>query len=161
LIRPQAKLLANEWEHCQPARAEVVHEDVVDCKHNTMKTLRLLITAFSAIFALSSVAFALPPGKDGSPVPILAKKSQFESLKTGDKVALVCKASDTVMVIDIKDSKQAMALCKEGRMIHCPDCKKKYKVTWTPPGKSGGPLTTKLVIVNEKGQPCMFFVKLS
>jgi len=125
-----------------------------------MKTLRLLITAFIATIALSSVAFALPPGKDGSPVPVLTKKSQFESLKPGDKVALVCKASDTVMVIDIKDSKQAMALCKEGRMIHCPDCKKKYKITWIGPGKSGGQ-QIKLVIVNEKGQPCMFFAKLS
>ena len=26
-----------------------------------------------------------------------------------------------------------MALCKEGRTIHCEVCKKKYKVTWTAP----------------------------
>jgi hypothetical protein len=62
--------------------------------------------------------------------------------------------------IDIRDAKQAMALCKEGRMVYCPVCKKKYKVTWTPPGKSGGPLTQKLAIVNEKGEPCMFLAKL-
>jgi hypothetical protein len=109
----------------------------------------LLITAAIATFAFLPIAFALPPGKDGSPVPVLTKKSQFEALKPGDKVALVCKASDTVMVIDIKDSKQAMALCK-----------KKYKITWIGPGKSGGQ-QTKLVIVNEKGEPCMFFAKLS
>jgi hypothetical protein len=91
-----------------------------------MKTLRSLITACIAIFALSSVAFALPPGKTGAQLPTLTKK-----------------------------------LCKEGRMVYCPVCKKKYKVTWTPPGKSGGPLTEKLTIVNEKGEPCMFFAKLS
>ena len=124
-----------------------------------MKTGRLSLTAFIATFAFSLGAFALPPGKDGSPVPILTKKSQFESLKPGDKVALIGKASDTVMVIGVKDSKQAMALCKEGRMLHCPDCKKRYKITWIGPGKSGGQ-QTKLVIVNEKGEPCMFFAKL-
>jgi hypothetical protein len=53
-----------------------------------------------------------------------------------------------------------MALCKEGRTIYCPVCEKKSKVTWTSPSKSGGPLT-KLRIVNEKGEPCMFFAKLS
>ena len=125
-----------------------------------MKTLRSIITACIAIFALSSVAFALPPGKTGAQLPTLTKKSQFEELKGGDKVVLVCKMCDTVKVIDIKDSKQAMALCKEGRTIHCEVCKKKYKVTWTPPGKSGGP-TRKLIIVDEKGKPCMFFAKLS
>jgi hypothetical protein len=126
-----------------------------------MKTLRSLIGACIAIFALSSVAFALPPGKDGAKLPTLAKKSQFEELKGGDKVVLVCKMCDTVKVIDVRDTKQAMALCKEGSTIHCEVCKKKYKVTWTAPGKSGGPLTSKLVIVNEKGEPCMFFAKLS
>jgi hypothetical protein len=126
-----------------------------------MKTIRSLVTACIAIFALSSVAFALPPGKTGAQPPTLTKKSQFEELKGGDKVVLVCKMSDTVLVFDIKDAKQAMALCKEGRMISCPDCKRKYKVTWTAPGKSGGPLTTKLIIVNEKGEPCMFYAKLS
>ena len=123
--------------------------------------MKSLITAFIAISALSSVAFALPPEKTGAQLPTLTKKSQFEELKGGDKAVLVCKMCDTVKVIDIKDSKQAMALCKEGRTIHCEVCKKKYKVAWTAPGKSGGPLTTKLVIVNEKGEPCMFFAKLS
>jgi hypothetical protein len=133
--------------------------DFTDLTYSTMRK-RHFITAFIATFALSFVASALPPGKDGSPLPVLTKKSQFETLKPGDKVALVCKASDTVMVIDIKGSKQAMALCKEGRMVHCPDCKKKYKITWIGPGKSGGQ-QTKLVIVNEKGEPCMFFARLS
>jgi hypothetical protein len=125
-----------------------------------MKTLRSLITASIAIFALSSVAFALPPWKTGAQLPTLTKKSQFEELKGGDKVVLVCKMCDTVKVFDIKDKKQAMALCKEGSTIHCEVCKKKYKVTWTGPGKSGGP-TRKLIIVDEKGKPCMFLAKLS
>ena len=125
-----------------------------------MKRITSLITACIAIFAMSSVAFALPPGKTGAQLPTLTKKSQFEELKGGDKVVLVCKMCDTVNVFDIKDKKHAMALCKEGRMIHCEVCKKKYKVTWTGPRKSGGP-TRKLTIVDEKGKPCMFLAKLS
>ena len=124
-----------------------------------MKTIKSLLAAFIAIFALSSVTFALPPGKTGEQLPTLTKKSQFEELKGGDKVVLVCKMCDTVNVFDIKDKKHAMALCKEGRMIHCQVCKKKYKVTWTP-GKGGGP-QDKLTIVDEKGKPCMFLAKLS
>ena len=53
-----------------------------------MKTLRSLITACIAIFALSSVAFALPPWKTGAPLSTLTTKSQFEELKGGDKVVL-------------------------------------------------------------------------
>jgi hypothetical protein len=126
--------------------------------YDTMKQIRPLITAFVATFTLSSVAFALPPGKTGEQLPTLKKKSQFEELRAGDKVMLVCKMCDTVRVFDIKDPKEAMALCKEGRMVYCPVCKKNYKVTWTPPSKAGGPLVT---VVDEKGKPCMFFVKLS
>jgi len=60
-----------------------------------MKSLRSIITACIAIFALSPVAFGLPAGKDGAKLPTLTKKSQFEELNDGDKVALVCKMCDT------------------------------------------------------------------
>ncbi len=120
-----------------------------------MKTL--LKTTF-AILALSSAAFALPPGKGGTE---LTTKAQFDALKAGDKVTLVCKMCDYHAVIDIKDSKSAMELCKEGRTVHCPTCKKDFKVTWgNPTGKAGGPTTT-VTIVDESGKPCMAYVKAS
>ena len=73
---------------------------------------------------------------------------------------MVCKASDTVTLIDIKDKEQAMELCREGRMIECHDCHKKYKVVWTtPPGKGGVPHAV-MEIVNEKGEPCMFLARI-
>ncbi len=111
--------------------------------------------------ALGATAFAQAPGKGGPALPSLTKQSHFEALKAGDRVALVCKASDTITVIDIKDQKAALELCREGRMVHCPVCKKDYKVIWTnPSGKSGGPKTS-VAIVNESGEPCMFFARLS
>lgn len=125
-----------------------------------MKTIKSILTTTVALIALSSAAFALPPGKGGPASPAM-NKGDFDGLKAGDKVALVCKASDSVTIIDIKDQKTAMELCKEGQMVHCPMCKKEYKTTLVnPTGKGAGP-KTKVVIVNEKGEPCMFFAKVS
>jgi nitrite reductase/ring-hydroxylating ferredoxin subunit len=125
-----------------------------------MKTIKLLLTTTFAVIVLSSAAFALPAWKGGPADPAMTK-GDFETLKTGDKIVLVCKASDSITVIDIKDKKMALALCKEGRMVHCPLCKKDYKLIWgNPTGKAGGP-ETKVTMVNEKGEPCMFFAKVS
>jgi hypothetical protein len=123
-----------------------------------MKTLKSILTVTAALFALSSAAFALPAWKGGPATPAMTK-GDFGTLKSGDKIALVCKASNSVMVIDIKDQKQAMELCKSGKMLHCPLCKMDYKVTLSPNGKGAGNQTA-VVAVNEKGEPCMFFAKL-
>jgi hypothetical protein len=125
-----------------------------------MKNLKSILTTTLALIALSSVAFALPAWKGGPPEPAM-KKGDFDALKPGDKIALVCKVSDSVTIIDVKDEKAALELCKEGRMVHCPVCKKEYKTTWVnPTGKGVGP-QTKVVIVNDKGEPCMFYAKIS
>lgn len=124
-----------------------------------MKTLKSLLTTTATLIALSSAAFALPAWKGGPPEPAM-KKSDFDGLKAGDKIALVCKVSDSVTVIDIKDEKAALELCQEGRMVHCPVCKKEYRTTWVnPTGKGPGP-QTQVVIVNEKGEPCMFYARI-
>lgn len=121
-----------------------------------MKTIQSIIATTFAVLALTSAAFALPPGKDGTQ---LTTKAQFAEMKAGDKVALTCKMCDTHTVIDIKDSKSAMELCKEGKTVHCPACKKDFKVTWgNPAGKTGAPSTT-MTIVDENGKPCMVYTK--
>lgn len=117
------------------------------------------VTAAIAAVALSATAFALPPGKGGLSSS-LTKESDFEALKPGDKVALVCKTSDSVMIIDIADEAQALALCKEGAMVHCPACKKDYKVTRGNPTGKGAPNRREVVIVNDEGEPCMFYAKI-
>ena len=121
-----------------------------------MKTIQSIITTTFAVLALTSAAFALPPGKSG---PELTTKAQFAELKAGDKVTLTCKMCDTHTVIDIKDSKAAMKLCEEGSTVHCPTCKKDFKVTtMNPTGKTGGPATT-VTIVDGSGKPCMVYSK--
>jgi len=123
-----------------------------------MKTLKSMFTVTVAALAFSSAAFALPPGKGGLQ---LATQDQFEELKAGDKVTLVCKMHGTQKEMTIKDSKMAMELCKENTKTHCDTCKKDYKVIWTnPSGKTGGPNTT-MTIADENGKPCMEYIKAS
>ena len=125
-----------------------------------MKLIHTLAATVLAALVFSSVAQAMPPGRGGISYPTLTKKSDFENVKAGEKLVLVCKNSDSIMVIDIKDKKQAMDLCAEGKMLHCPKCKRDYKVTWnTPISKGGVPMYT-MKIVNEQGKPCMFVAKL-
>jgi len=124
-----------------------------------MKTIKSILTTTLAVLTFATGALAAP-GKNPETSPALKHESDFAALKVGDKVALVCKASDTVTVIDIKDQKEALALCKEGKMVECPDCKKEYKVTRGNPTGKGTPDRHEVVVVNEKGEPCMFFAKL-
>ncbi|MEI8285009.1 MAG: hypothetical protein WCG52_08445 [bacterium] len=124
-----------------------------------MKPIHLILAAIFIVLAFSSSANAYPPSK-GGPSEMLSKKSDFEKLKPGDKVVIVCKASNSVTLVDIKDKNQAMQLCAEGKMIHCSDCKKDFKVVWgNPSGKTGVP-SYKMSIVNAKGEPCMFMARL-
>lgn len=112
------------------------------------------------MIVFSSQAHALPPFKGGAPSEDLTTKSDFEKLKPSDRVVIVCKASNGVQLIDIKDKNQAMQLCSQGKMIHCAGCRKDYKVIWgNPSGKTGGP-DYKIMIVNANGEPCMFMARL-
>lgn len=126
-----------------------------------MNTIKSLFTASLVMAVLASSAFALPPGK-GGPQKALTTPADFEALKPGDQLVLVCKTSDSIQIIDVKDEKHALRLCKEGTMVHCPECKKDYKVSrgGHPGGKGSGAAKSEVVIVDESGKPCMFYAKL-
>jgi hypothetical protein len=125
-----------------------------------MKHLKSLITIAILTLAVAGSALALPPGKGGSQ-PALKSKAEFEALQPGDQLVLVCKTSDSVQIVNIKDQKHALQLCKEGKMVHCPECKKSYKTTYVgSPNKGQQTVVRRLQIVNEKGQPCMFYARL-
>ena len=125
-----------------------------------MKLIHTLAATALAALVFSSAAHAMPPGKGEIVYPTLTKKSDFENVKPGEKLVVVCNNSDSIMLIDIKDKKQAMDLCAQGKMIHCPKCKRDYKVTWNGPFSKGGAPTYTMSIVNEQGKPCMFVAKL-
>lgn len=127
-----------------------------------MKNVKSLFTIVVLAVAVAGTAFALPPGK-GGPSKSLTSKADFEALKSGDKLVLVCKASDSMQIIEVKDQAHALQLCKDGEMVHCPECKKDYKVKHGghPAGKGASRTSREVVIVNDAGEPCMFYAKLS
>ncbi len=125
-----------------------------------MKYLKSILLAGATLALFLPSTNAQPWPNTGGPLARITKKEQVDKIEPGAKLVMVCKASDTVTLIDIKDKEQAMELCREGRMIECPDCHKKYKVVWiTPPGKGGVPNAI-MEIVNEKGEPCMFLARI-
>lgn len=125
-----------------------------------MKILKSLTLTASLCALFMSSALALPPWKGGPALETIQKKSDVEKLGPKSQLVLVCKSSNTMTIIDIKDEKQARKLCAEGAMIECKDCKKHYKVVWkNAPGKTGSP-ELKMDIVNAKGESCMFLARL-
>ena len=126
------------------------------------KTLGTLLTATLLMLAAAGPVLAQPPGK-GTMHKKLATEADFAALKTGDQIALVCKQCETVSTSEVTDPAQAMEICKQGNVIHCPQCKMDYKVTRKghPAGKgSGSGLQEEVVIVNDNGEPCMFYTKI-
>lgn len=126
-----------------------------------MKHISSLITVTLLTLAMAGSALALPPGK-GGPQESLSKKADFEALKAGDQLVLVCKSSDSIQIVEVKDEQHALQLCKDGEMVHCPICKKSYKVKQGghPAGKGGPQGVPEIVIVNDAGEPCMFYARL-
>lgn len=126
-----------------------------------MKVLNTILTTL-AIAALSSAAFAQTADK-GDSRKALTSQADFEALKANDQLVLVCKTSDSIQIIDIKDEKHALQLCKDGEMAHCSECKASYKVRRIghPARKGAAGFKQEIVIVNENGEPCMFYAKLS
>lgn len=124
-------------------------------------TLRNLIGAVIFVGIATSVS-AAPPGKG----PFSTKtykhidtQEEILSLKPGDRYALVCMDCKSITVKEMTDEKEAKALCHEGGSVHCDSCKKKFTVKHVgPPGK--GTTESKVTIVNDKGNECMFIVPI-
>jgi len=144
-------------------RAKLLLRARVDAKFNSNQKMNYIK---SILLAGAALAFFIPDSqaqsafKTGNPLERITKKEHVDQLDAGSRLVLVCRGSDTATLIDIKDKKQAMELCREGRMIECRDCRRKFKVIWTyPPGKGSGPKAV-MEIVNEKGEPCMFLARI-
>ncbi len=123
-----------------------------------MKTLIRILALAGLLLGAASIAFA------GPPPPIftshaLTKPEQFQQLKHGDKIAYVCKQCNSVSVQTIEKGEDAMALCKEGSTVTCPSCSKVYRVVRPGPISKGGQ-PPELKYVNDKGEECLFIVKL-
>lgn len=130
----------------------------VETKH-MKSTLRNLIAAAFAVGLATSVS-AAPPGKGPLKTGTYKQAStveEIQSLKQGDRYAMVCMECKSITVKEVGDEKEVAALCHEGGSMHCDSCKTKFTVKHTgPPGK--GTTTSKVTIVNSEGKECMFIV---
>jgi uncharacterized protein YbaR (Trm112 family) len=125
-----------------------------------MKLIHTLVGTALAALIFSSTAQAMPPGRGGIYYPTLAKKSDFENAKPGEKLVLICKNSESIKGIDVRDGKRTIEFCAERKMLYCPKCKREYKVTWNLPISKGGPPMYAIKIMNEHGKSCIFFPNL-
>lgn len=117
----------------------------------------------SVIFAgIATSVSAAPPGKGPFGTKTYkqaATQEKIESLKPGERYALVCIDCKSITVKEIADEKEAKALCHDGGSIHCDSCKKKFTIKHMGP-VSKGSTTSKVTIVNDKGNECMFIVPI-
>jgi hypothetical protein len=107
-----------------------------------MKLIHTLAATALAALVFSSVAQAMPPSRGGFLYPTLTKKS------------------DSIKVTDVKDKKQVIELCADGKMLHCTKCKRDYRVTWNLPISKGGLPMYATKTVYKQGTPCMFVAKV-
>lgn len=124
-----------------------------------MKTLlkNIVTTAFAV--GLATSVSAQSPNRGGEPASGTYNQAdtqeQIQKLKKGDRYALVCMECKSVAVKEVGDDKEVAALCHDGGSMHCDSCKKKLTVKTVGP-RPGGPVATKVTIVNAEGKECMF-----
>jgi hypothetical protein len=121
-----------------------------------MKNPIRILTFAGLLLGAASIAFAGPGPQYWE---TMRRESQFKQLHAGDKIAYVCKQCDTVSVQTVENTEQAMALCKEGATVTCPSCKMTYHAVQAGPMSKGG-TPADIKYVNDKGEECLFIVKL-
>lgn len=125
-----------------------------------MKSLFKNLIAAAFVVGLATSVSAAPPGKGPFKTKTYkqaATQEEIQSLKKGDRYALVCMECKSITVKEVADEKEVEALCHEGGTMHCDSCKKKYTIKHMgPPGK--GTTSPKVTIVNAEGKECMFIV---
>lgn len=123
-----------------------------------MKT-RNIITTLVLLIGAGLYAVAAPPTKSTYTSAALRTTEDFNALRKGDAVAMVCTECSTVTVKQIESQEDAMALCKDGETVVCGSCKEEVKIVRHGP-RSKSSKRAEIRYLNEKGEDCMFVAKL-
>jgi hypothetical protein len=115
-----------------------------------------LVALFLATFSLNS-AFAGPPPGGWNKLATLSSVEDFQGLKSGDKIAQVCKMCDSISITEVQSNEQAMQFCKEGSKLDCPSCDNVAKVVRVGPPSKG---TQNVRFVDDHGNTCMIMAKV-
>ncbi len=124
-----------------------------------MKTTLKSLAGLMLAIGLATSASAQRANNTWQKTPMKAATSQEEiqKLKKGDHYATVCMECKSITVKEVADDKEVEALCHDGGTIHCPSCKKDFKVSTGPRGEVTG---SKVTYVNADGKECMFIVPM-
>jgi len=123
-----------------------------------MKLIRTILLA-GLVLGTAAVTFAAPPSKRIYTSSALRTAEEFQKLKAGDTIAMVCKQCDSVTVQTLESTDEAMKLCKEGETVVCGSCTMTTKVVRHGPRSKAGS-HSEIRYENEKGEECMFVAKL-
>lgn len=123
-----------------------------------IKSILTYLLTLTAVGALTGSLSAAPDVK--GTYKTAATIRQIQSLKVGDKYAMVCNMCKSITVKEVQSSDEVGELCHQGGAIHCPSCKKKAVVKYTGPVGKLMPSSTRLTYVNAEGKECMYLVPL-
>jgi hypothetical protein len=122
------------------------------------KSILTYLLTLTAVGALMGSLSAAPDVKGTYKTAATIK--QIQSLKVGDKYAMVCNMCKSITVKEVTKQEQVVDLCHDGGAIHCPSCKKKAVVKYSGPVGKLMPSSTRLTYVNGEGKECMYLVPL-
>lgn len=129
----------------------------------TMKTPKFSLffpaLLVAAIVSTAGISLAAPPGK-GPQFHRAKTAGEISSIKKGDKYVEVCLKCQTATVQEATDDATGEKLCHDGGDIHCPSCKKTFKIKRVgPPGKTH---ISKVEVkyLNADGEECMVLIPL-
>lgn len=122
-------------------------------------SLTPLATALVCAVALSN-AHALPPWKQGSPLHQKKDENAASSQPSKD-LYLVCKDSKGVMLVPVKNRKEAIAICESGTLGQNHDCQTRHRVHWHNPNHKQGTQHHVMTMVDSEGRPCLTLARIN
>lgn len=123
-----------------------------------MKTRFCSVRLLLASAALGVFAAFAHAGTSSPTGERLTSPTQFQQLKTGEKIVYVCNECKASSEVAIESPAHAMNLCKEHATVTCPACKMKAKVV-TKGQRNDPPTRSEVVYTNAAGDECAFYVK--
>ena len=122
------------------------------------KSILTYILTLTTLGAITTSLSAAPDVKGTYKTAATIK--QIQSLKVGDKYALVCNMCKSITFKEITKPEEVGELCHHGGAVHCPSCKKKAIVKYDGPIGKLMPTSTRVTYVNADGKECMHLVPL-
>ncbi len=130
---------------------------------NIMKTKLVIVTILSALLAFD--LFAKGPKGGQTRLDDLRLKSDYEKVKKGDELVVVCKVCNAITIEDIETDQKADSFSEAGKELECSTCKAKAIVSKFDQQQQHRPHPRNkpkrnIIYVNEHGEECLIVSKV-